>query len=92
MLVKASILFFLLQASSFAQNSFQSELEMLEKSSKDIDISNWDIAQQGDNSSQDSISLSSSALQKEELPPTQNKVLKEQTKQSEIKRIRKRSR
>ena len=91
MLVKVSILFFLLHLSCFGQNSFQNELNMLSKTTKDIDIEKWGEAQSIP-LTEDSISVSSSALKKEELKLENNITQEEEPIKAEIKSIRKRSR
>jgi hypothetical protein len=88
MLVKICSLFFLLSLPFFAQASFQSELEMLQKSSSDISVNKWDKVAPQQQTSEDSISLKSSGLKKkkaENLIP----LIEDNT---QIKKIRKRSR
>lgn len=93
MLVKISSLFFLVIMTVFAQNPFSDEMNMLKSSSKVVGLDQWDGAQQKSNDpllTEDSISLSSSALKKE-IP--QVKLEESHSEPTpKIRKIRKRSR
>lgn len=86
MLVKICSLFFLLSVSISSLGSFSSDLEMLQKESQDISVQKWDAAAP-QNTNQDSISLSSSAILKKKV-----KKSEEVANTPEFKRPRKRSR